>query len=453
MKINPFIFREYDIRGIVDDDLTEDVAMLIGKGFGTFVKNHNGKKVSIGGDIRNHTERLRKALMAGITSTGIDVVNLGLTPTPVQYFSLHKLNVDGGIQITGSHNPPDFNGFKLSLGKASVFGPQIQEIKEIIEKDEFAVGEGSIEEVNLLPDYIDYIASSVKIKRKVKVVTDCGNGAAGLVAPELLKKMGVDLIELYSEPDGNFPNHHPDPTVVEYIQDLIAKVKEAGAEFGVGYDGDADRIGVVDNEGNIVWGDKLMILFSRDLLQREPGSTIIYEVKCSQALQEEIEKAGGKPLMWKTGHSNLKDKMKKTGALLAGEMSGHLFFGENYFGYDDAVYASVRLIELLSRSEKSLSEMLADIPQYYATPEIRMECVSDEEKFNIAKKTADYFKENYDVIDIDGVRILFRDGWGLVRPSNTQPVIVVRFEARTPERMEEIKTLVMNKLSEFGEIK
>ena len=226
MKINPFIFREYDIRGIVDDDLTEDVAMLIGKGFGTFVKNHNGKKVSIGGDIRNHTERLRKALMAGITSTGIDVVNLGLTPTPVQYFSLHKLNVDGGIQITGSHNPPDFNGFKLSLGKASVFGPQIQEIKEIIEKDEFAVGEGSIEEVNLLPDYIDYIASSVKIKRKVKVVTDCGNGAAGLVAPELLKKMGVDLIELYSEPDGNFPNHHPDPTVVEYIQDLIAKVKE-----------------------------------------------------------------------------------------------------------------------------------------------------------------------------------------------------------------------------------
>jgi len=285
------------------------------------------------------------------------------------------------------------------------------------------------------------------------VVTDCGNGAAGLVAPQLLKKLGVDLIELYSEPDGTFPNHHPDPTVVDYIQDLIAKVKETGAEFGVGYDGDADRVGVVDHEGNIVWGDKLMILFARDLLQRHPGSTIIYEVKCSQALEEEIVKAGGQPLMWKTGHSNLKDKMKKTGALLAGEMSGHLFFGENYFGYDDAVYASVRLIELIARSGKSLSQLLADIPQYVATPEIRMECASDEEKFNIAQKGADYFKEHYDVVDIDGVRIMFGDGWGLVRPSNTQPVIVVRFEARTPERMEEIRSLVMKKLSEFGEIK
>ncbi len=452
LDINPFIFREYDIRGIVGKDLTEEVAFLLGKSFGTYIFRKGGKTVTVGGDVRIHTEMLRKPLMDGIISTGIDVINLGATPTPVQYYSLHVLNVDGGIQITGSHNPPEYNGFKLSLGKTSIFGKEIQILKEIIEREEFVEGKGKIVSKNILDNYIKHILATVSLQRSVKVVADSGNGAAGLVAPKLLKKLGVDLIELYSEPDGNFPNHHPDPTVEENLKDLIDKVKNEDAEVGIAYDGDADRLGVVDREGSIIWGDRLMILFGRDLLQRHPGSTVIFEVKCSQALPEELEKAGGKPLMWKTGHSNLKAKMKETGALLAGEMSGHLFFAEDYFGYDDAVYASIRLIELLSRSNKTINELLEDVPVYYATPEIRLECATDEEKFNIATKAAEYFKKHFEVIDVDGVRIQFGDGWGLVRASNTQPVIVVRFEAKTPERMEEIKSLVMDKLHEFGEI-
>lgn len=453
MQLNPYIFRQYDIRGVVDKDLTPEVVELIGKGFGTYIKRHGGKKVTVGGDVRVHTEKLRQNLIKGILSTGIDVINLGQVPTPVQYFSLHRLPVDGGVQITGSHNPPEFNGFKMSLGKASIYGEMIQDIRKIIEKNDFEEGDGTLEEYDIKPEYIEYITSHIKLARPVKVVSDCGNGAGGLVAIDILKKLNVQLTELYSEPDGTFPNHHPDPTVLENIQDLIKKVKETGAEIGIAYDGDADRLGVVDDQGNVIWGDKLMILLSRDLLKRHPGSTIIFDVKCSQALAEEIEKAGGKPLMWKTGHSLLKEKMRETNALLAGEMSGHLFFKENWFGFDDAIYASVRVIEILSRAEKPLSEMLSDVPVYYSTPEMRLECPSDEEKFKITQKAVEYFKENYEVIDVDGVRILFGDGWGLVRSSNTQPVIVVRFEARTPERLEEIKNLVLNKLSEFGEIK
>jgi len=354
--------------------------------------------------------------------------------------------------ITGSHNPPEFNGFKVTMRNAPVYGEAIQEIRRLIEKEDFEKGNGAYEKQEIIDDYIEYIKKDIKIERPVKVVLDSGNGAASLVAHRLFKELGVESIDLFDTPDGRFPNHHPDPTVVEYIQELIKTVKESGSELGVGYDGDADRIGVIDENGQIIWGDRLMIIFSRDILKTHPGAPIIFEVKCSQALPEMIEKFGGKPIMWRTGHSNLKKKMKETGAPLAGEMSGHLFFADRYLGYDDAIYASARMVELVSRSNKKVSELLSDVPEYFSTPEIRAEVESDEVKFKMAEKAKEYFSKNYDVNDIDGVRIHFGDGWGLVRASNTQPVLVLRFEARTKERLEEIKSTVINKLKEFGSI-
>ncbi|RMF58591.1 MAG: phosphomannomutase/phosphoglucomutase, partial [Calditrichaeota bacterium] len=347
--INPYIFREYDIRGVVEKDLTDDVVELLGKGLGTYFKAHGVSRISVGGDVRLSTNHLKEVLSKGITSTGVDIIDLGNVPTGAQYFSLHKLDVQGGVMITGSHNPPEFNGFKISLGTAPVYGQEIQAIREIIEKGDFASGKGSIDSYDIIPEYIEDYSNRVNIQRPVKVVVDCGNGAASLVCKQLMEKLGVDATFLYCEPDGRFPNHHPDPTVVEYIQDLIHKVKETGAELGIGYDGDADRIGVVDENGNIIWGDKLVLIFARDVLQRHPGAPIVFDVKCSQALPETIKAAGGKPIMWKTGHSLLKKKMKETNAPAGGEMSGHLFFNENFYGYDDAIYVSARLLDLVSR--------------------------------------------------------------------------------------------------------
>jgi len=450
--INPYIFREYDIRGIVDKDLTDEVVELIGKGFSTYIGEKGAKSVSVGGDVRLSTNRFIKQLIKGINACGIDVINIGQVPTPVQYFSMHELDVDGGIMITGSHNPPEFNGFKLSLFNAPVFGPEIQKIKDIIESGNFVSGDGNSEKIEVKQKYQDYLINNINIKKPLKVVIDSGNGAGSLVAHKLFKDLGVETIDLFDTPDGNFPNHHPDPTVEKNIQKLINTVRENKADIGIGYDGDADRIGVVDENGEIIWGDKLMILFSREILKTNPGANIIFEVKCSQALPEMIEKFGGKPVMWKTGHSILKKKMKELDSPLAGEMSGHLFFADRYFGYDDAIYASARLVEMLSNTDKKLSELLADIPKYFSTPEIRVETESDEIKFEIAEKAKQYFSDNYDVIDVDGVRILFGDGWGLVRASNTQPVLVLRFEARTEERLSELKNLVINKLKEFGSI-
>ncbi len=452
--ISPYIFREYDIRGVVDKDLTEDVVQLLGKGIGTYMVRHQAQRITIGGDVRLSTEKLRQALMAGLRSTGIHVVDLGPVPTPVQYFSMHHIpNVQGGVMITGSHNPPEFNGFKITLHNAPVFGPMIQEIRQLIEKNDFEQGNGNYEKQEIIDDYINYIKQNIKLERPVKVVLDSGNGAASLVAHRLFKELGAETIDLFDTPDGRFPNHHPDPTVVEYIQELIKTTKQSDAELGIGYDGDADRIGVIDEKGDIIWGDKLMIIFSRDILKNHPGAPIIFDVKCSQALPEMIEKFGGKPVMSKTGHSNIKQKMKDLKAPFAGEMSGHLFFADRFFGFDDAIYASARMVELVSRSKQKVSEMLADVPTYYSTPEIRAEVENDEIKFQMAAKAKEYFAQNYEVIDIDGVRIQFGDGWGLVRASNTQPVLVLRFEARTPERLEEIKNMVINKLKEFGEIK
>ncbi len=451
--INPYIFREYDIRGVVDKDLTDEAVLQLGKGIGTYMQQHDAKRISIGGDVRLSTERFRIILTQGIRLTGVDVVDLGPVPTPVQYYSMHYLkDIQGGVMITGSHNPPEFNGFKITMHNAPVYGEMIQDILKIIQAGEFATGKGGYEKTDVIESYIDYIKKNIRLERPVKVVLDSGNGAASLVAHRLFKELGAETIDLFDTPDGRFPNHHPDPTVEANIQQLIKIVRETGADFGVGYDGDGDRIGVVDETGSIIWGDKLMIIFSRDILKTHPGAPIIFEVKCSQALPEMIKKFGGRPIMWRTGHSNLKKKMKEEQSPFAGEMSGHLFFGDRFFGFDDAIYVSARMAELVSKNTKKVSQFLEDVPEYVATPEIRAEVENDRVKFEMAEKASAYFKEHYEVIDVDGVRIQFGDGWGLVRASNTQPVLVLRFEARTSERLEEIKNIVISKLEEFGKI-
>lgn len=449
MKVNPLMFREYDIRGKVDDDLTVEVAEAIGKAYGTMVKRNGGKKVVSGRDGRLSGPKLHEALIKGILSTGVSVIDIGVTPTPVMYFSLFNLEgVDGGIQVTGSHNPPEFNGFKICVGKETIYGPKIQELRRLIEAEDFETGQGQRETSDILPVYLKYLRENIKITRPLKVALDCGNGVTALTAPEAFSAQGCQVISLYCEVDGTFPNHFPDPVVEKNIADLRRKVVEEKADFGVGYDGDGDRIGVVDDQGNILWGDQLMILFAREILKQHPGATIIGEVKCSQVMYDEIKRLGGRPIMWKTGHSLIKNKMKEEAALLAGEMSGHIFFADRYFGFDDAVYASLRLAEIVAQSETPLSEMLKDLPKMVSTPEIRVEC-PDEKKFEIVSRLTERLKkEGYQVIDIDGARVIFEDGWGLVRASNTQPVLVLRFEAKDETRLKEIRSLIEGKLEE-----
>ena len=447
-----YIFREYDIRGVVGTDLTDDVVTSIGRGFGTYVRRHGGRKVSLGGDVRHSTVGFRENVAEGLMSVGVDVIDVGVVPTPALYYTLFELPVDGSVMITGSHNPPDMNGFKLNLGTDSVFGGEIQKIREIIEREDFESGEGRRSSAEILDAYADAIRGRIHIERPLKVVADCGNGCASLVACDLLKSLGCDVVPLYCEPDGSFPNHHPDPTVMEYIADLIAAVREHGADIGIGYDGDADRVGTVDENGEVVFADTMLALLAREVLAAGPAE-IIFDVKCSQALVEDIEAHGGTPVMWKTGHSLLKRKIKESGAPIGGEMSGHMVLADGYYNIDDAIYASCRILQMLSRGDRTLSELVSTVPRYYSTPEIRGETTDDATKFLIVEKAVEYFKANYDVIDVDGVRILFGDGWGLVRASNTQPVIVMRFEARTEERLEEIQRLVTDKLREFGEIR
>lgn len=448
--ISPSIFRQYDIRGVVDNDLTEPVVEMLGKGYGTYVARLGKKKLSVGYDPRPSSPGYRDALVRGLLSTGCDVVDIGLVPTPTLYFSLFHLDVEGGVMITASHNPPEFNGFKLAAGRSTIYGAEIQKVRQIIEAGHYAQGQGKLTQQDVKPAYLTTLKERIgPFDRKLKVVIDAGNGAAGIFCTQLLQDLGAEVSGLFCEVDGTFPNHHPDPTLPENLKDLIVKVSEEEAEIGMAYDGDCDRLGVVDDQGSIIWGDQLMILFSREVLSQHPGATIIFEVKSSQALPEEIERAGGVPLMWRTGHSFIKDKMKEENAPLAGEMSGHLFFADEYYGYDDAIYASLRLVRLLSRSEKTVRQMLADVPRYYSTPELRVDC-SDEEKFKVVDRLTADFKNRYQVIDIDGARILFGDGWGLVRASNTQPILVLRFEARTPERLEEIKQEVTSRLREIS---
>lgn len=452
MPVNPQIFREYDIRGVVDKDLTQEVVEALGKAFGTYIQTFQGQDVVVGRDNRLSSRWLRDALIRGMLSTGCSVTDVGEVPTPTFYFSLIHYKKDGGVMITGSHNPPEFNGFKICRGHGTIYGAEIQKLKKLIESGKFKEGRGQLGEEDPRQDYLGCLKEKIGLERALKVVVDAGNGTTSDLAPRLLEELGAQVVRLYCESDGNFPHHHPDPTIPEFLNDLIGKVTEEKADLGIAYDGDGDRIGVIDEKGNIIWGDKLMIIFSREILKKHPGAKIIFEVKCSQSLVEEIEHSGGTPIMWKTGHSLIESKIREEKALLAGEMSGHIYFADNYFGYDDAIFASARLMEILSRTDNKLSQLLEGVTEYYSTPEIRVDC-PDEKKFKVVEKMKNYFKERYKTIDIDGVRVLFGDGWGLVRASNTQPVLVLRFEARTEARLKEIKDLIMGKLKTVMEVK
>jgi phosphomannomutase/phosphoglucomutase len=451
MKINKYIFREYDIRGKVSDDFPPEVVENLGKAFGTFISRSGGQEIALSGDVRLTTPSLIESFKTGVLSTGIDVINIGILPTPANYYSMFKLDVAGAVQITGSHNPPEFNGFKMSRNKKSVFGDSIQDLRSIIEKEDYETGEGDEAPYKILNDYRKMIFEKISIERPLRVVMDCGNAAAAICAPDIFKKFDIELTELYCDVDGTFPNHHPDPTVKENLTDLIKLMKTGNYDVGIAFDGDADRVGVVDETGEVIWADQLMALFLPELVN--PGDEILYDVKCSKALEEEIIKYQGKPVMWKTGHSLVKQKMVELNCKFGGEMSGHIFFADDYYGYDDAIYVAARLLQTLSRSKKTLSELRSELPKYFSTPEIRLEANSDEEKFMISKKAVDYFTANFDCSTVDGVRINFEDGWGLVRASNTQPVIVCRFEATSEERMQQIKKLITDKLNEMGELK
>jgi len=445
MWINPQIYREYDIRGVVDKDLTPDIVRQLGKGFGTHMAGLYKKSLVVGRDGRLSSKTFSEALIDGLLSTGCNVVNIGLCPTPVYYFSLFHLNKDGGIMVTGSHNPPEFNGFKVSVGKSTIFGEEIQNLGRLVQKGDFITGRGNLSETGVIRPYQDYINKNIRFEKKLKVVIDAGNGTGGVVAGPLLRDLGCEVEELYCEIDGRFPNHFPDPTVPDNLKYLIDRVLKTRADVGIGYDGDADRIGVVDEKGNIIWGDQLMILFAREILRNQKGATFVAEVKCSQNLFTDIEKHGGKAIMWRTGHSLIKEKMKEEKAVLGGEMSGHIFFADRYFGYDDAIYASCRLLELLSGTERKLSQLLEDVPKTFITPEIRVDC-PDEIKFKVVEKVKEELRKDHPIIDVDGVRAQFGDGWGLVRASNTQPVLVLRFEALSEKRLQEIKKLVEDKV-------
>jgi phosphomannomutase/phosphoglucomutase len=460
--MNQNIFREYDIRGIVGRELTDETVETLALAIGTFFANNSAKRIAIGYDARKSSPVFCDLLTKGFNVSGIDVVLIGMVPTPVLYHTVFTKPVDGGVMITGSHNPPDHNGFKICLGKATLFGEQIQEIKEIALSGDFASGTGSVETIEVLDDYTADIVSKIDLTkaetltarsvpvtpRKIRAVIDGGNGMGGVTAVPVYEKLGIEMVKLFIEPDSDFPNHHPDPTVTENLQDTIKAVKENNADIGIAFDGDGDRIGVVDEKGRIIWGDELMVLLSRSVLAEKPGSTIIAEVKCSQNLFDDIAKHGGTPIMWKAGHSIIKAKMKETGAALAGEMSGHIFFADRFYGFDDATYAGARVLEILSHTDKKLSELLADLPETFSTPELRTDC-SDETKFAVVEKVAEHFAKTNDVITIDGARILFEHGWGLVRPSNTQAILVLRFEADTAEHLAEIREIVESKVTEI----
>ena len=436
------IFREYDIRGIVGRQLTDDSVGVIARAIGTFFHKYGAKKIAVGFDARGSSAGFADILSNGLNASGCDVMQIGMVPTPVLYYAVFAKEVDGGVMITGSHNPSDHNGFKICLGKSALFGPQIQEIKDIAISKEFAEGSGSIQTVSVTNEYCLDVVNNISMgPRKLKVVVDSGNGMGGVTGVPIYQVLGADVIELFTKPDPEFPNHHPDPTVVENLATLIKTVPEFEADLGIAFDGDGDRIGVIDETGRIIWGDELMVLLSRSVLTERPGSTIIAEVKCSQRLFDDIEANGGNPIMWKAGHSLIKEKMRETEAVLAGEMSGHIFFADRYFGFDDATYAGARVLEILSRSEEKLSELLADLPETFSTPELRMDC-PDEIKFEVVAKIADRFSRDYEVIKIDGARILFENGWGLVRASNTQAILVLRFEADSDDNLEEIRQIV-----------
>ncbi len=459
------IFREYDIRGIVEKDLTPDVVEKIGRAYATLARERGVKRITVGRDGRLTSSALRDQLIAGLTNAGVNVVDLGLCATPLLYFSLFHCEVDGGIMITGSHNAAEYNGFKMCVGKEALYGANIQRVREIFDSEQFATGKGTVIEQPIIPEYLSFLKEQFLSVRAdgLRVVIDCGNGAASLVAKDVLEQLGCQVTGLYCELDGHFPNHHPDPTVVENLADLISKVNEMKAHVGIGYDGDADRIGVIDEQGGILWGDRLLLLFARDVLEENPGSTFISEVKASQVFYDDIPKRGGRVIMWKTGHSIIKAKMKEEKAVLAGEMSGHIFFADRYYGYDDAIYASCRLIEILVKQQKPLSSLLSDVPATVVTPEIRVDC-SDDQKFQLVAAVTQRLQKIAaiqdcntadlpirELITIDGIRVRFDHGWGLIRASNTQPALVLRFEATSQVQLSQIREYLESQLADASQ--
>jgi phosphomannomutase/phosphoglucomutase len=443
--MNPQIFREYDVRGLVDKDLTDPVVENLGRGLATMVKRAGGTTIVVGRDARLSGQRFRDAFIKGATSTGMHVIDVGIVPTPIVYFAANTLPVEGLAMITGSHNPPEYNGFKMGVGKTTFYGETIQELRKLIERGDFEKSDrpGTVSFFDANTPYLHVCLSTVKRgPKKMKVVVDAGNGVGGIIAVPLLEKLGYDVVPLFCEPDGRFPNHHADPTIAKNLEQCIAKVKETKADLGIAFDGDADRIGVVDGNGDILWGDKLMILLSRAVLKEVPGAAIVGEVKCSFTMYDDIAKHGGKPVMWKAGHSLIKAKMKETHAALAGEMSGHIFYKHRFFGFDDAPYTAARVLEILSNEQQTLAQLLSDVPVTYSSPELRFDTV-EEKKFALVQRCTEKLKaKGLELVTVDGVRATWPDGWGLIRASNTTPILVVRYEAKTKERLAEIQKLI-----------
>jgi phosphomannomutase/phosphoglucomutase len=448
--MNPRIFREYDIRGVAERDFPDDLTGTLGRAIGDHLWDSGARRITLGRDCRISSPRIHAKVKAGLLASGLAVVDVGVLHSPGLYFSVFHLEADGGVMITASHNPAEDNGFKIVSGRSTIFGAELQRLRARVEKGEVRADArpGTASSHDILVDYIDTVAGNIHLgPRPIKVVVDGGNGTGGLSLLPILRRLAVQVDDIYCEPDGRFPHHHPDPTVAENLVDVTRRVRETGAEVGLALDGDGDRIGAVDGQGRILWGDQLVILFARQILTEKPGATFVSEVKCSQALFDEITARGGRAIMWKVGHSLIKVKMKEEKAALAGEMSGHMFFADRWYGFDDAVYAAARLIELLSHSKQTLAELYDTLPVFHNTPEIRMPC-PDDIKFEVVRRAVEWFRERHEVIEVDGVRVTFQDdrgktnGWGLVRASNTGPVLVMRFEADSAARLGEIRSLV-----------
>lgn len=446
------IYRAYDIRGIYGTEITDETAYLIGRAFATYIGGEG--EIAVGYDCRPHSPTVVKNLVEGLNDSGVHVVDVGLVPTPTLYYKVYSSDMDGGIMVTASHNPTEFNGFKMMRGKSTLVGDEIQEIRKIVESGKFTQGAGESRCEDLDREYLEYITSHVKLKRPLKVVVDAGNGTASDAAPKALRMLGCEVIELYCEMDGTFPNHHPDPMVDENMRDLMEKVVEEEADCGLGFDGDSDRAGFIDDTGRLIRGDTALMLFSRDVLSMNPGAKIIFDVKCSNLLIGDIKEHGGEPIMSRTGHSFIKKRMIEEDSLLAGEMSGHYFFRDRYFGFDDAIYAALRMVQYLSSIDENMSDVIDGLPSMHSTPELGLAC-PDDIKFDIVEEVVEHFRKNpgdAEIIDVDGVRLQYSDGWSLLRSSNTSPKLVLRFEAQSPERLSEIKSILLSKLKEYPQL-
>lgn len=450
--VNSSVFREYDIRGLVDVDMSEDDVVQLGQAFGTYLVERHVQEALLGWDSRASSPAYRDAMTKGLMSTGIRVIDIGQVTTPIFYFARVHFDREAGVMITASHNPAEYNGFKLAYGKSTIYGEEIQTVRKIMERGQFAEGRGTRTEANPVPAYLSMLHEKIRLgSRPLKVVVDCGNGTPSLFAEDVMRAFGVETVPLYCTPDPTFPNHHPDPVVAKNLQDLIRTVKAEKADLGVAFDGDGDRIGVVDEQGNIIWGDRLMILYWREIAAKYPATPAIVEVKCSQTLYDELVRLGAKPQFYKTGHSLIKAKMRELNAVFTGEMSGHMFFADEYYGYDDAFYAAGRLFRILSNTDKPLSQLLQDVPNLPSTPEIRIDC-PDDRKSAVVMALKQHFRDlpTVEVIDIDGVRVVFPYGWGLVRASNTQPALVARAEADSPEHLDAITQAMDEALKPFA---